>query len=173
MNWQRALGGSSKDIAGSIQQIADGSYVIAGHTYSNDGDAKNNNSGQDYWIAKLTEPNTSVALSSDTAHASTTSSNAMAMTANKQPAPAINIAAVSATPNPFKNAFQLNVTSSAATKAIVRVTSNSGRIVFMQDVSLNSGTNIITVAATTWAAGIYYAQVGTNAEVKSYKILKQ
>jgi hypothetical protein len=175
MAWQKTLGGSSEDVAGSIQQAGDSSYVIAGHTYSNDGDTKSNNSGQGYWIAKLTEPYAPVALTSDTARTttSTTTSNAMEMTANKQAAPAISIAAVTATPNPFKNAFQLTVTSSVATKAIVRVTSNSGRTVFMQDVSLNTGTNIIPITSTTWAAGIYYVQVGTNAEIKSYKILKQ
>jgi hypothetical protein len=173
LSWQKTLGGSSEDIAGSVQQAGDGSYIIAGHTYSNDGDTKNNNGGQDYWVAKLAEHGTADTLTRNAVRSTTSTSNAMANTANEQVTPAMSIAAVSATPNPFKNAFQLTITSSVATKAIVRVTSNSGRTVFTQDVSLNTGTNIIPVAATTWAAGIYYVQVGTNAEVKSYKILKQ
>jgi hypothetical protein len=80
----------------------------------------------------------------------------MVMTVNSQSTSAISIAAVSATPNPFKNAFQLTIISSVAAKAIVRVISITGHTVFTQDVSLNIGTNIIPVAATTWAPGIYY-----------------
>jgi hypothetical protein len=50
MIWQKTLGGSAEDIAGSIFQAKDGSYIIAGYTYSNDGDTKNNIGGQDYWL---------------------------------------------------------------------------------------------------------------------------
>ncbi len=51
--WQKALGGSSEDIAKSIKQTIDGGFIVAGHSGSADGDVTGNNGGNDYWIVKL------------------------------------------------------------------------------------------------------------------------
>jgi hypothetical protein len=55
--WQKALGGTGTDNAYAIQQRLDGSYIVAGFTYSNDGDVSGNhttdNSLADYWVLKL------------------------------------------------------------------------------------------------------------------------
>lgn len=52
--WQKTLGGTDHDIAKSIQQTLDGGYIVAGHTYSNDGDVSGNHSFfYDCWIVKL------------------------------------------------------------------------------------------------------------------------
>ncbi len=51
--WQKALGGSSFDEANSIQQTADGGYIVAGYTWSDDGDVSENNGRYDFWIVKL------------------------------------------------------------------------------------------------------------------------
>lgn len=53
IQWKKALGGSGNDLAQSIQQTADGGYVVFGYTTSNDGDVTGNNGYVDYWIAKL------------------------------------------------------------------------------------------------------------------------
>ena len=53
IEWQRSLGGSWHDDAYSIQQTADGGYIVAGDSYSNDGDVTGNHGGNDYWIVKL------------------------------------------------------------------------------------------------------------------------
>ena len=53
--WQRCLGGSSSDVAWSVKQTADGGYIIAGSTRSNDGDVRGNHGGEDFWLAKLNE----------------------------------------------------------------------------------------------------------------------
>ncbi len=53
IEWQKALGGSSSDVASSIQQTADGGYIVAGYSYSNDGDVTGNHGQNDYWIVKL------------------------------------------------------------------------------------------------------------------------
>ncbi len=58
VQWQKALGGFNDDKATSIQQTKDGGYIVAGWTYSTDGDVIRNNSdydyvGNDYWIVKL------------------------------------------------------------------------------------------------------------------------
>jgi hypothetical protein len=51
--WQKCLGGSSDDQASSIQQTADGGYIVAGISNSNNGDVSGNHGGGDYWIVKL------------------------------------------------------------------------------------------------------------------------
>ncbi len=51
--WQRALGGSDEDEASSIQQTSDGGFIVAGYSYSNDGDVSGNHGNGDYWVVKL------------------------------------------------------------------------------------------------------------------------
>jgi hypothetical protein len=53
ISWQKSLGGSNGDFAQSIQQTVDGGYIVAGYSYSNDGDVSSNNGGSDYWVVKL------------------------------------------------------------------------------------------------------------------------
>ncbi|HOY40146.1 MAG TPA: hypothetical protein PLK75_12685, partial [Bacteroidales bacterium] len=54
IEWQKCLGGSSNDKARSIQQTSDGGYIVAGNTFSNDGDVSGNHSGNsDAWVIKL------------------------------------------------------------------------------------------------------------------------
>ena len=53
IEWQKSLGGSEGDIAKSIQQTADGGFIIAGTSESMDGDVTVNNGGSDYWVVKL------------------------------------------------------------------------------------------------------------------------
>jgi hypothetical protein len=54
IDWQKSLGGSGDDWAYSIQQTTDGGYIVAGWSWSNDGDISGNHGGVDYWIVKLT-----------------------------------------------------------------------------------------------------------------------
>jgi hypothetical protein len=51
--WQKCLGGSLYDIGSSIQQTTDGGYILAGHTYSSDGDVSGNHGDSDAWVIKL------------------------------------------------------------------------------------------------------------------------
>jgi Secretion system C-terminal sorting domain len=57
MQWQKCLGGSGVDEANSVQQTKDGGYIVAGNSWSADGDVKNHHGqtgyGGDYWIIKL------------------------------------------------------------------------------------------------------------------------
>ncbi|UCH14355.1 MAG: hypothetical protein JSV22_14805 [Bacteroidales bacterium] len=54
IDWQKSLGGSNNERAMSIQKTYDGGYIIAGDSYSNDGDVSGNYGSSDYWIVKLT-----------------------------------------------------------------------------------------------------------------------
>src|SRR6266542_835053 len=53
IQWQKCLGGSNEDYAYSVQQTADGGYIVAGYSSSNDGDVTNNHGSVDYWVVKL------------------------------------------------------------------------------------------------------------------------
>ncbi|MFI5134297.1 MAG: T9SS type A sorting domain-containing protein [Chitinophagales bacterium] len=53
LTWQKSLGGSYNDEAHSIQQTNDGGFIVAGNSYSDDGDVSGNHGGEDYWIFKL------------------------------------------------------------------------------------------------------------------------
>ena len=53
IQWQKALGGTAEDVANHIQQTTDGGYIIAGYTYSTDGNVTGNHGGGDYWVIKL------------------------------------------------------------------------------------------------------------------------
>lgn len=53
VTWQKTYGGSGKDTATSIDQTADGGYIVAGYTESNNGDVTGNHGTADFWILKL------------------------------------------------------------------------------------------------------------------------
>jgi len=53
VEWQKCLGGSGNDYAYSIQQTGDGGYIVAGETWSNDGDVSEYKGDGDAWVVKL------------------------------------------------------------------------------------------------------------------------
>lgn len=53
IEWQKTYGGSNHDRSYSIDQTADGGYVVAGHTASNNGDVSGNHGDLDCWVLKL------------------------------------------------------------------------------------------------------------------------
>lgn len=53
LEWEVALGGSTSDHAFSIISSYDNSYLIAGYTFSDDGDVTGHQGSTDYWVVKL------------------------------------------------------------------------------------------------------------------------
>ena len=53
LQWQKTLGGTDDDLAIGIQQTSDKGYIIAGNSFSNDGDVSGNHGGQDFWVVRL------------------------------------------------------------------------------------------------------------------------
>lgn len=57
IDWQKSLGGSKYEQANAMQQTADGGYIAAGETNSNNGDVSGNHGGGeivlDVWVVKL------------------------------------------------------------------------------------------------------------------------
>lgn len=68
LQWQKCYGGSLYEGAFSIQQTSDSGYILAGETYSSDGDVSGYHSDSssflpDYWIVKLL-PDTTTGIAS-------------------------------------------------------------------------------------------------------------
>jgi len=53
LNWQTVAGGTEADYANSILTDTDGGYLVAGISYSADGDVSHPKGEGDYWIVKL------------------------------------------------------------------------------------------------------------------------
>jgi gliding motility-associated-like protein len=51
--WEKTLGGSKQDIAHSFIATSDGGYIVAGTSYSSDGDVLVNKGKSDIWVVKL------------------------------------------------------------------------------------------------------------------------
>lgn len=51
--WQKSLGGNSIEQANAIKQTQDGGFIVAGFSYSNNGDVSGNHGSDDFWIVKL------------------------------------------------------------------------------------------------------------------------
>jgi hypothetical protein len=58
LEWQKCYGGTNADYAEDIQQTSDGGYIVAGATYSNDGDVSGNYGFYDGWLIKLSSSGT-------------------------------------------------------------------------------------------------------------------
>jgi hypothetical protein len=55
IEWQKCLGGTKEDHAQSIQLTNDGGYILAGHSYSNDGDVTAVALNDNVWVVKLSD----------------------------------------------------------------------------------------------------------------------
>ena len=53
IQWLKTIGGAKNDYAFSFQSTSDGGYIVAGYTYSNNGDVSGNHGDADAWIVKL------------------------------------------------------------------------------------------------------------------------
>ena len=53
LQWQKCYGGTAYDKAEDVKQTADGGYIVAATTGSNDGDVSGNHGSYDVWILKI------------------------------------------------------------------------------------------------------------------------
>ena len=53
LQWQKCLGGTNGEETYCIQPTPDGGYIVAGKTWSTDGDIIGNHGGNDFWVVKL------------------------------------------------------------------------------------------------------------------------
>jgi hypothetical protein len=52
VEWEKSYGGSDDETGYSIRQTADGGFIMAGYSGSNDGDVSGNHGSLDFWIVK-------------------------------------------------------------------------------------------------------------------------
>lgn len=53
LQWQKSIGGSSSDEAFCTLELSSGEYIMAGNTYSNNGNITENNGDSDFWLVRL------------------------------------------------------------------------------------------------------------------------
>ena len=53
IEWSKTYGGSNDDVPYSICESGDGSYIVTGYTFSNNGDISSNNGFSDWWLIKI------------------------------------------------------------------------------------------------------------------------
>lgn len=53
IQWQKSLGGTNNESASDIQATPDGGYIVAGYSFSINGDVTGNHGNVDSWIVKL------------------------------------------------------------------------------------------------------------------------
>ncbi len=140
IQWQKSMGGTGVDGARSIQQTADGGYITAGYSRSNDGDVSGHHGNDDYWIVKL----------------------------GPDPAAVSNVspdAAFSLYPNPAQNEIFLQSTEAIRTIAVMDL---SGK-----KVAQFSGNNAseMTLPTTGLANGTYFVRVETASGATTQKVL--
>ena len=141
IDWQKALGGTGGDYAYSIQQTADGGYIVAGYTTSTDGDVTGNHGDYDYWVVKLS--------------------------------PAVGVVEItelsefSVFPNPTTNQITVKVNPKLV-GAFYTVFDNMGKMVLSGQ--LNSENTIIELG--NLSGGIYLLNVGENSQ-QTFKVIKE
>jgi len=117
--WQRCLGGSNKEEACSIQQTSDGGYVVAGSTWSVDGNVRGNHGDFDYWIVKLGEINCTITAPDAVCSGSTGN---VASTAESGASYAWSITNGAITSSSYAQSISFTAGSSGPIRLAVRVT---------------------------------------------------
>lgn len=84
IKWQKTLGGTSDDIAKSVEQTKDGGFIVAGFSYSNNENISNHHSGggpelADFWLVKLSPEffSKSIKLTASTSEQNCTNTNSL------------------------------------------------------------------------------------------------
>jgi hypothetical protein len=144
IQWQKTLGGTQAEWANTIQQTSDGGYIVAGFTWSNNGDVSGVHGYNDFWIVKLSPETvpTTEAPNAQTSH-------------------------LEIYPNPAQQSIILK-TASEESSLNVSIYDLLGRVVLQQNI-LNGG----SVEMTSLANGLYLVVAMTpKGEVFSAKLRK-
>jgi len=124
--WETNFGGSNGDYAESIEQTTDGGYIVAGYSFSTDGDVGGNNGGFDYWIVKL---DGTLGIEDNTA------------------------SKISLSPNPTANTITIANLSEEITK--IEVLDMQGRLMLSQNNIINNTISLSNLQSATYLVKIY------------------
>jgi len=143
LQWQKCLGGSDQDYAYSVEQTADGGYIVAGSTLSNNGDVTGNHAWNDYWIVKLS-PEVGIKENSPTT-------------------------SISLFPNPATT--ELRIQNAELKIKKVEIYDVLGQRVFNQQPTANSDELVINVSA--FMSGIYFVVATDGKNIARQKFVKE
>jgi len=147
LQWQKSLGGTGADLGQSIVQTADGGYVTAGYSLSNDGDVTGNHGNNDYWVVKLA-PDFPTAF------------NALEQ----------SVFSISLSPNPATN--EITIHSGTFNVQRIEIINVLGERVYDQQLStLNF--ELQTVDVSQLPSGIYFVKVKGEAGERVAKFVKE
>lgn len=150
LSWQKTLGGSSYDQSYSVQQSDDGGYIVAGLSFSNDGDVTGNHATpvgttQDCWIVKLSADITGILLFSP-------------VQVGIFPNPVYNM--VTFQLDNFIDAGMLNVPAPGS-ELIIRIINAEGKAISMPAILYGS---TIKLDMESFPAGCYTVEIGNKTQ---------
>ena len=144
IQWQKSLGGTIYDNSSSIHQTTAGGYIVAGSSYSNDGDVSGNHGSSDYWIVKLKEFTGGI------------ESNKLEY-------------GFSIYPNPNKGIFNIVINNTNNEKRTIKITNVIGKVVYKREFEKTERI-FEQIDLSGLAKGIYFISVKGG---KVYKLLIQ
>ncbi|MFI5134696.1 MAG: T9SS type A sorting domain-containing protein [Chitinophagales bacterium] len=160
LQWQETLGGSGFDFGKTVLQLKDGSFIVGGNSFSNDGDVSGlhgSTAHGDYWIVKLNAqgvpPNCVVCKTQN-------SSKEKLVDIFLYPIPAHSLVTVEViTKNPLEGTLELR--------------DMNNQLLFQQEVNYAAGTFRQTLDLSNYSAGTYYVGIRSREQFVVRKIEKQ
>ena len=136
LQWQKCLGGTLDEFANSINPTADGGYIVAGYTYSTDGDITGNHGGDDAWVVKLAPDTMGVSVFANTP---------------------VNIY-----PNPATGVITIQNPANVVIDKMI-VTDLSGKMMLEQSGTSNQ-INVVQLASGTYILKVFYGKETAQAK---------
>lgn len=146
LKWQKTFGGTLQDRGYAVQPTIDGGFIMAGYSWSVNGDVSENKGKADFWIVKLSPESSSTSA----------------------PAPL----PLEISPNPAQNTIHLKVPNQEKDLNIL-VTDLLGRELQQRSI-LNPQSGSVALDIAVFPNGLYWVRVTTNSGmVYLGKVLKQ
>lgn len=148
--WTRKFGGTDVDFFWKGTEAQNGNLLLAGETWSNDGDVNGNHGGLDGWIVKLN--NNGHRISSSTENFSESG--------------------LKISPNPATNSTTISFSFSQSKNVSIKIFDVNGRLIkTLADNVFEEGEHSVEWNAEDVKTGIYFLQIQTNDFMKTEKVI--
>jgi len=146
--WKKCYGGSASDYISKMRMVSNG-LIVAGSTYSNDGDVSGNHGSQDFWVVKLSHPVTEV------------------------PNNTLSNYKISASIHASENVMKLVLHSPKNETADLRLFDLLGRKLVHEQITVSEGENLKLIFTPVLSRGVYILQYRSGATIIALKVLTQ
>ena len=147
IEWQKCFGGRWTEEVSSLQQTADGGYVLTCYSNSSDGNVPANIGSVDIWVIKFDNPLIVEQLS--------------------------NTNYITISPNPFSSTLSISLQKENLQQADFTITNIIGQPVYTQHESNLCSTYTKQIDLSYLPAGVYFLQVIANGERSVRQLVKQ